>query len=269
MSSTLTCDCRMANLVRSSKPGSDWTPNDLLAYQIRVEYQDSQTFFGLPDLPKPHVDNEILTAPDATATQNDDPYYLLRTMDLAMAAPPGEESAVDDFTVQLFSMLRYTGRAVGRVARTRKDLTFWVCGQQRHARTDVCIVDASDILLLVQEDKRHLDDLDPEPQLIAAAIAAFHSNNETRVRALGLPPLQSKIMPGITMKGTMPTFYKIPVTTELVRAVQLGEYPAQETIVYAHLPPVPRPARRYNEGMKPLDNRHIILSCLEAFKQFL
>ena len=67
----------------------------------------------------------------------------------------------------------------------------------------------------------------------------------------------------------MPIFYKIPVTTALVRAVQLGEYPTQETIVFAHLPPVPRPARRYSEGMKPLDNRRVVMSCYEAFKQFL
>ncbi|KAJ3559874.1 hypothetical protein NP233_g11154 [Leucocoprinus birnbaumii] len=212
----------MANLIRTSKSGSDWTPNDLLAYNIRVEYQDSRTFFGIANLPQPLVDNEVLIAPDAAATQHDDPYILLRTMDLAMAVPPGEESAVDDFSVQLFKVLG-------------------------HTKTDVCIMDASDILLLVQEDKRHLDGSDPEPQLIAEAIAAFYNNNNTRVRALGLPTLQNKIFPGITMKGTMPTFYKIPITAELVRAVQLGEYPVQETVVYAHLPPVPRPARRYNE----------------------
>ena len=76
----------------------------------------------------------------------------------------------------------------------------------KHAKTDVCIMDASGILLLVQEDKRHLDGSDPEPQLIAEAIAIFHNNNDTRVRALGLPALQSKVIPGITMKGTMPTF---------------------------------------------------------------
>ena len=120
----------MANLVRSSKSGTDWTPNDLLAYNIRVEYQDSQAFFGIPDseLPQPPVDDEVLVAPDAIATHNDDPYSLLRIMDLAMAPIPREESAVDDFVVQLFKILHYTGRAVGRVARTRKDLTFWVCG---------------------------------------------------------------------------------------------------------------------------------------------
>jgi len=68
----------------------------------------------------------------------------------------------------------------------------------------------------------------------------------------------------------MPTvFYRIPVTSDLVRAVQLGEYPAQETVVYAHLPPVPRPAHRCSEGMVPLDNRKIVLSCYGAFRRFL
>jgi hypothetical protein len=158
---------------------------------------------------------------------------------------------------------------MGRVARTRKDLPFWVCGEERYAKTDVCIMDDQNILLLAQEDKRHLEGTDPEPQLVAEGIAAFYNNNNTRVRSLMLEPLLSKVIPGITMQGTMPTFYKIPVTADLVRAVQLGEYPAQETTVYAHLPVVPRPARRYNEGMKPLDNRRVVMACYEAFKQFL
>jgi hypothetical protein len=76
-------------------------------------------------------------------------------------------------------------------------------------------------------------------------------------------------MPGIVMNGIMPTFYKIPITAELVTAVEPGkepgENPEQETVVYAYLPEVPRP----EEGMRPLDNRYIILSCFEAFKQFL
>lgn len=126
-------------------------------------------------------------------------------------------------------------------------------------------------LLVVQEDKRHMGGSDPEPQLIAAAIAAFHGRNDTRIKALGKPIVGKSRRPvaGFTMRGTMPIFYRIPVTAELVQAVQLGEYPAQETVVYAHLPPVPRPAHRYSEGMKPLDNRRIVLSCFSAFQQYV
>ncbi|TBU56677.1 hypothetical protein BD310DRAFT_794174, partial [Dichomitus squalens] len=112
-----------------------------------------------------------------------------------LAVSPGEESAVDDFAVQLFKVLHYTGRDASRVVRTRKDLTFCVCGEQMRAQTDVCIMDDLDILLVVQEDKRHLGGSDQEPQLIAEAIAAFHNNNDTHVRVLGLPVLQSRVMP--------------------------------------------------------------------------
>lgn len=57
-----------------------------------------------------------------------------------MAISPGEESAVDDFAVHLFRALGYTGRAVARTTRTRKDLPFLVCGEERHAKADVSTV---------------------------------------------------------------------------------------------------------------------------------
>ncbi|KAI0708812.1 hypothetical protein C8T65DRAFT_206141 [Cerioporus squamosus] len=196
----------MANIARTSKAGNDWTPSELLAYNIRVVHQDSVSFFGLSELPQPQVADEILVTQDAASAQHDDSYTLLRTMKLAMATAPGQESAVTDFVVALFRVIRYTGRHAGRIARTRKDLRFWVCGKERHAKTDVCVLDeAPDIRLVVREDKRHLlDRSDPEPQLIAQAIAAFHRNYMTRVRGYGLPGPASAVMPGITMRGRCP-----------------------------------------------------------------
>ncbi len=73
-------------------------------------------------------------------------------------------------------------------------------------------------------------------------------------------------MPGITLIGTTPIFYKIPVSVELVRHVARGTYPSQSTIVSGHVPAVPRPFRRYSEPMKPVDTREAILRCYEAFK---
>ena len=73
----------------------------------------------MTNLPQPHVDNEVLAALDTAATQNDNSYALLRTMELAIATPPGEKSAVVDFAVQLFRILSYTGRGVDRIARKR------------------------------------------------------------------------------------------------------------------------------------------------------
>lgn len=64
----------MVNLMRTSKSGNDWTPDDLLAYNIRIEHQDFRAFFGVTDLPQSCVENEVLTASNADATHHDDPY---------------------------------------------------------------------------------------------------------------------------------------------------------------------------------------------------
>jgi hypothetical protein len=73
-------------------------------------------------------------------------------------------------------------------------------------------------------------------------------------------------MPGIVLAGTMPTFFKIPVTGNLVRHVQNGTYPPEPTVVSIHVPHLPRPRNRYTEGMRPLDNRQVLLRYFEAFK---
>ncbi|KAF8466813.1 hypothetical protein DFH94DRAFT_780270 [Russula ochroleuca] len=254
----------MASLLRSPKSGSDWGPNELLAYNIDIQFQDAATFFDVNPLPQPAVPSEVLTRLDADDMTNDLNYRFVRYMDLAMDPVLAEESAVDDFAVSLLTMLGYAPRP--RMTRTRVDIPITICGVQCHAKTDVCVVDGHDILLLVQEDKERKD---PEPQLIAEAIAAFQANNTRRTRVLGQDAIDVKVMPGITLVGSLPTFYKISVAKELAQAVALGHFPATPTIVYAHLPAVPRPARRLSEGMKPLDNRRHILTCYEAFRQFV
>jgi hypothetical protein len=256
----------MASLLRSAKSGSDWGPNELLAYNIDIQFQDAATFFAVNPLPQPAVADEVLTRLDADDMTTDSNYKLVRYMDLAMNPVPAEDPAVVDFAVCLLTLLGYAPRT--RMTRARADIPLTNCGQQCHAKTDVCIVDEDDILL-VQEDKRHKERKDPEPQLIAEAIAAFQANNTRRARVLDEEVIDAKVMPGITLVGSSPTFYKIPVTKQLSQAVALGHFPATQTIVYAHLPAVPRPACRLSEGMKPLDNRRHILACCEAFRQFV
>jgi hypothetical protein len=257
----------MAHLLRTAKSGTDWSQFELHAYNIVVQFQDAATFFGLDPLPQPTVAAELLNNVVADDMVNDANYKLLRYMDLAMDPVPDEESAVVDFVVHLLTLLDYVPRT--RMARTRADIPLTICGQEYHTKTNVCIVDSDDILLLVQEDKRHKERKDPEPQLIAGAIAAFQTNNYRRTRILSQDPIAHEVMPGMTLSGTSPIFYKIPVTTQLAQSVALGVYPAEPTIVHAHLPSVARPARRLSEGMKPLDNRASILACYEAFKRFI
>jgi hypothetical protein len=195
----------MANLVRSAKSGSDWTRSDLDAYNILVHVEDTATFFGIPDLPQPQVDPEILNIESAENMIVDKNAELINLLDIAMVPTGPEESAVDDFAVELFKTLGYVRR--NRVARTRKDIPLLICGEQRHAKTDVCIVDRSqnDILLLVQEDKRFGDEkiTDAEAQLIAEAIAAFSLNNSLR-RDVGLPELDSKVLSSYIFPSSCP-----------------------------------------------------------------
>ncbi|KAJ7253258.1 hypothetical protein C8J57DRAFT_1237595 [Mycena rebaudengoi] len=124
----------------------------------------------------------------------------------------------------------------------------------------------NDILLLVQEDKRLDNNADPEPQVIAEAIAAFQRNNFTRKRELHLPVLDQMVFPAITMYGSFPTFYKITVSAALNDAVKTGVFPVAATTVYRHIPRLPR---RNSNGMKNLANRSILLRYLEAFKRFV
>lgn len=258
----------MANLVRNAKSGRDWTLNDLAAYNISVGRQDTATFFGQAAPPSPTHHPDLLNGLMADEMADEESYQVVRYMDLAMNPVPGEESAVDDFTMQLLRVMGHAGRALGRDLRSHKDIPLFICGEGRYAKTDVCVMDANGYLLLVLEDKRHLEIMDPVPQLIAAAIAAVQSNNRNR-DLRSLDPLDVKVMAGITMTGTSPTFFKIPVTLELIEAVQRGEYPTATTVVAMHRPEVSRRARRLHEGMRPLDNRRCILACFEAFKDFI
>ena len=261
-------------MAHTAKSGSDWTWNELRAFNINIITDSVTTFFGNPDLPQPSVRQAILINKhypiDGLPDKDDRLFFDL--MKHAMNIVPEQESAVDDFTAHLLKLLGYD--EPDRIVRQRVDLPLFMCGSRVPTRTDLCVVNRSlsvglhDIVLLVQEDKRHLDKLDPEPQLIAEAIATFQ-RNKRRLSRMGLPMPNQMTIPGITIIGTAPTFFKISITSALVKAVETGIYPSQDTIVHRLVPPVPRPHLLEEHGMKPLDNRAIILGCFEAFKQYI
>ncbi|KAK0187513.1 hypothetical protein F5146DRAFT_1140929 [Armillaria mellea] len=228
----------MAQITRSAKSGTDWTTNELEAYNIVVQEQNENVFFGGP-LSAYHGPADFIHHEYRTGILDSESALLLKRLNLAVDITEGEESAVDDL------------------------LLSYCVSWDVYAKTDVCLLDIeSFVLLLVQEDKSHIKPMDPEAQLIAEAIAAFQENNKPRAR-LFLDPLPVQILPGITMVGTFPAFYKIAVTSELDRCIRHGQYPATQTIVYRHTPRVPR---RRSGGMRPLPNRELLVRCYEAFK---
>ncbi|KAI6038031.1 hypothetical protein EDC04DRAFT_2698494 [Pisolithus marmoratus] len=228
------------------KSANEWTSDGPKAYNIGIAFQDSQIFFGQITLPLPFVDSEIPTADDIIDVAS---YTFRSQLELAMIHEEGN-SGVVDFAVVLLPLPWIC---------LRMWLPFLTCGEFKHAKVDVCVINC---------DANAIVRLDTCPQLVAGAIAAFQDMNSGR-RAAGLEVLDSMVFLGIIMVRTSPSVLKIPVTHELAQCVETGTFPDNLTIVTGHVLDIPRPHCRFSEGMDPLDNRRVILRCYEAFKEFL
>ncbi|KJA16459.1 hypothetical protein HYPSUDRAFT_219468 [Hypholoma sublateritium FD-334 SS-4] len=149
----------MAYLIRSAKSGSDWTPNELLAFNIQVVPTDATVFFGDPVLPQPSISPIILgnlQMPDGDISDDERDFFLL----LSSVENGFEESAVDYFTALLLRLVEYNnGRE--RMIRTRKEIGFFMAGQRVAAKTAVCVIERDVFILLVQEDKAISTKLNP------------------------------------------------------------------------------------------------------------
>lgn len=137
---------------------------------------------------------ETLDPAAAKQANDEDTYKLLYYLNLAHNAGVGQEADVDSFAHNLLEKLGYDSGF--RIFLTRQSLPLLICGSNCNARTEVCICDNNDILLLVQKDKcLDNDDVDPEPQLIVDAIAAYQHNNRNRQIDLHLPILEEMVFP--------------------------------------------------------------------------
>jgi len=139
----------MSKIVLSAKSGSDWTDNELTAFNIQVDTAESATFFNTVQLPAPNVSPVILTneaRPQGILAKGDRLFFhYMRD------AAKGEESSVDDFAAFILGMFNYD--EPDRVIHNRKELSFIMCGAVVDAKPDVCVMSESEYLLLVQEDK--------------------------------------------------------------------------------------------------------------------
>jgi len=249
---------------RIAKPCNQWTADEFVAYHIKVVHQNFANFFEMPMPPEPTINPNILTTVHWSKAPDPDTADTLKFIDLVTTPVSSGETSMVDFADNVLRALRYPRPRIGWFLRSRFHLSpLVICGKEKQALINVCLTDRRDIaLLLIQEVK---GDQDPHAPLVAKAIAAF-MHNRTHMEARGLPLPQSTVIAGITLKGSTPTFYKIPISMELATAVRQGVRPESPTIVYAHVPDVPGSP---SEGMRPLDNRRVILSCFEAFKKFI
>jgi len=257
----------MADLIRTAKSASDWSGNELAAYNIKVIVVDPQDFFGQAPSEVTACAREFLTTVNWEDAQDKDTLIALRLLSAATSLEEAHESSVDDFSTALFNIIGYVSRT--RMARSRMPMVLHVCGEARSARADICLLSREEVVLLVQEDKRFRSEADPEPQLIAEAIAAFQRNRAKRERGRGQQPLEEAVIPGVVMVGARPTFYKVRVTSELANAVMGGRYPERQTEVLTC------PLESGGSPLAPtltmldLPCREAALKYFEAFKQFI
>ena len=122
------------------------------------------------------------------------------------------------------------------------------------------------VLLVVVEDKTVFNRGDPQPQVVAEAIAAYQANNTKRV-ASGLPALDAMTIPCITMTGTRPTFYLVPVTRTLSEAVMTGQYPETHQTKVLQCATINMYTRRSSEGMENIEYRKLAFKRFLAFKE--
>ena len=251
----------MANIIRSAKSGSDWTANELIAYNITTSSILPGQFFLDPNPSLDHIDAAILNSPpdDTDPAISHPASVYLRYLELAAKA--AQENFLDDFAAETLKLLGFNERGI--TVSTRFIIPLTICGESnRVAKTDVCLIHTpSFVLLVLVEDKILSNRTDPGPQVIADAIAAFQFNNRKR-EGRGLDPLNVMTIPCITMNGTRPTFYLVPVTTELSNAVITGQYPATQT----HVLRCATAARRASIGMEDLEYRRLALKRFLAFK---
>ena len=92
-----------------SKMGRKWTQDDVLAYNIKVVYQDLMTFFGVTDLPPPNVENDALTAQQPTSSNQSISLMVHYMTSLANPIPNFDniQTLTIDFVRVLFNLLRY------------------------------------------------------------------------------------------------------------------------------------------------------------------
>ena len=228
-----------------------------------VQRQDVVNFLGHELGSINHLDSNLFSSADPTIVVDlsKEAFRFLTYLDLASRPNAGQESAINDLVRSVLEVAGFD--LIGTVLLTRYDIPFTICGDShRSAKSDVCLVHLNSmILLVVQVDKMAFSSSDPEPQIIAEAIATFQHNNRKRVD-LGLPQLDTMTIPCITMVGTRPFFYKIPVTQQL-SDVASGQFPPQLTVVRRCAPPA---RRRVSEGMEVPDYRRIALQYYDAFR---
>ena len=253
----------MATITRSAKSSSNWTENELIAYNITISSLSPDKFFPTPDPPLNDIDPAILNsslAADTTTLSIAASTYLAH---LRYAAGATQEGFIDIFVIETLKLLGFeNSRAIVAMHYT---IPFTICGEaDRVAHLDECLIHDTTFVFLVLVKDNTFTGSPAEAQVVAGAIATFQFNNMKR-EEYGLDPLNAMTIPCIIMSGTRPTFYLVPVTAELSEAVTCGWYPKHPTqVLRCETVAADQDAAA---GMENIEYRKLALKRLLAFKE--
>ena len=268
------------------KSGSEWDSHDLDFFRVRTTYvRDFEDFFG-ESIDIPITNSDVREFLSYNISQVNFQQHIewdkigskivkrvIKDLVSVTKTHRSEESAVDDLAKSILQMFDYDYG--DRTIRTRETIDLDMANGKTQANPDICVEDTKlSIKLLVQEDKSYNVGNDkrvlghsPEAQLVAEAIAAFQDNVRVCDR-LGITELSNnKVIPGIVLLGTCPTFYLIPVNTELSDNVKQGTEPSKDTVVKKYI--IPNLPVNMSDAMLSSDNALHIAKCFECFRNYV
>ncbi|KAF9481147.1 hypothetical protein BDN70DRAFT_831633 [Pholiota conissans] len=269
----------MAKSTNSEKPIMFWTSKDLASYNIEVHLQSAEEFLGhIPNTLPRAIKPGFLTykfpsgPPQLLLFDEEEPMSsisnnsLLLSLYIAGQPDRNQNSAIQDFECVFLSAIGFQEQT--NIFLPRYSISFF-CGEKEHTVIlDLCLLQWRSksnitVLLIVESGVPHIGIDNLEGRVIAKSVAAFQYNNRIRVEN-GLDPLDRMTFPAIVNIGTLPVFYKIPVTRQLEHSVTNAlHHPTDKTEVLKYMIGTPT----LNEGMEVPGFRREILQNLEAFRK--
>jgi len=257
------------------KSGSEWSKEEMKFFSL--EPQDVKSFDDIVKIENFHLSveskkflEECTNVPITVASLNTSPPKIqnldsiggsfAKKLYMVVKADRSRESAVDDAIAFLLEALGF-GKGEW-VVRSRRQSTLEMCGYEKDAIADVCVVNMMRskgiIRLIVVEDKsaKVSDDntaavsLDSEAQLMAEGIAATQENHQP-----GIPIFMLRFL------GTRVTFY-VAEFTEIAKVVANGEEAENPTNIKRY-------PSQYGLDLQYPDQLQEIVGCLDRIKQKL
>nr|CAG8636059.1 1957_t:CDS:1 [Entrophospora candida] len=258
-------------------PGSLWRNKQLEYFRIKInEIKDFESFFQESPPKIESLSEEVKEALSIDLSKLDILYNIdwgkikhkqvsrvVKSLLAMTKTHRNVETTVDGLAKELLELFNYDEGDL-RI-QCHEEMKLEMCGSTTSAKPDVCIETSHLMIkLLIQEDKNYqVSNLNTiaESQIIAEAIGAFQENSK-----IG-QPLESQLLPCITMLGTCPTFYLIGINKELVECVRIGDRPKEKTIVKKYT--ISAPIIPMGDVMLLQNHRYHIFQCYEAFRKFV